>query len=295
MSEPGSTIAGLSGSLVQDRLGIWRSRQCSAVSYPEDGNQACFQIEDRSFWFRHRNSCIMAAMHRFQPRCAVLDVGGGNGYVARRMLDEGHDATLLEPGYGGALNARAKRHLPNVICSTLADSELPPASIAAIGLFDVLEHIQDDAAFVGELHRVLKPDGLLYVTVPAEPVLWSASDITAGHVRRYTAKALARVLGAGFDALYLTHLFAALAVPVATFRTLPFRLGLARRARTVADDARQLAADGFAAGVVAKALGFEVAWIRRGWRLPCGTSLLLVARKSAGRARAKCRQAGDLG
>ena len=39
-----------------------------AISYPEEGNEACFQIEDQSFWFRHRNDCIRELVRHFPPR-----------------------------------------------------------------------------------------------------------------------------------------------------------------------------------------------------------------------------------
>lgn len=38
--------------------GIYYAIGSEAVSYPEEGNEACFEIEDQSFWFRHRNDCI---------------------------------------------------------------------------------------------------------------------------------------------------------------------------------------------------------------------------------------------
>ena len=42
--------------------GIWFARRQAPVSYPEHGNAACLQIEDRSFWFRHRNRCIASVV-----------------------------------------------------------------------------------------------------------------------------------------------------------------------------------------------------------------------------------------
>ena len=39
-----------------------------AISYPEEENEACFQIEDQSFWFRHRNDCIRELVRNFLPK-----------------------------------------------------------------------------------------------------------------------------------------------------------------------------------------------------------------------------------
>ena len=49
--------------LAQD--GIYYSAASEAVSYPEEGNEACFEVEDRSFWFRHRNDCIRELVRKF--------------------------------------------------------------------------------------------------------------------------------------------------------------------------------------------------------------------------------------
>ena len=61
--------------------GIWFSKKRSHISYPEDGNLRCLAVEDSSFWFKHRNKCIIESMRLFPPEGVVYDVGAGNGYV----------------------------------------------------------------------------------------------------------------------------------------------------------------------------------------------------------------------
>jgi hypothetical protein len=63
--------------------GIFYSTRIGAVSYPEEGNEACFEVEDHSFWFRHRNDCIRELVRNFQPKGKgpIFDVGGGNGFL----------------------------------------------------------------------------------------------------------------------------------------------------------------------------------------------------------------------
>lgn len=48
--------------------GIFYATGSEAISYPEQGNEACFQIEDQSFWFRHWNDCIRELVRSFPPR-----------------------------------------------------------------------------------------------------------------------------------------------------------------------------------------------------------------------------------
>ena len=48
--------------------GIFYATASESISYPEAGNEACFEMEDHSFWFRHRNVCIRELVRIFPPR-----------------------------------------------------------------------------------------------------------------------------------------------------------------------------------------------------------------------------------
>ena len=54
--------------------GIFYADEVCEISYPVKGNEACFEVEDQSFWFRHRNDCIRELVRSFPPR------GGGPIY-----------------------------------------------------------------------------------------------------------------------------------------------------------------------------------------------------------------------
>jgi hypothetical protein len=66
-------------------------------------------------------------------------------------------------------------------------------------LLDVLEHIEDDRGFLGELVREkLAPEGQVLISVPAWPALYARHDAVLAHHRRYTpsaARALLRECG----------------------------------------------------------------------------------------------------
>ncbi|MCX6254990.1 MAG: hypothetical protein NTV31_11015, partial [Bacteroidia bacterium] len=69
--------------------GIWYSKTKSNVSYPENGNDLCFKIEDNSFWFKHRNNCIISVLKNYPPESEIFDIGGGNGFVAAELERNG--------------------------------------------------------------------------------------------------------------------------------------------------------------------------------------------------------------
>jgi SAM-dependent methyltransferase len=60
--------------------------------------------------------------------------------------------------------------------------------------FEVLEHIQDDAGAVREWVSYLKAGGMILLSVPCHMKKWSASDVGAGHYRRYERRQLCDLL-----------------------------------------------------------------------------------------------------
>jgi SAM-dependent methyltransferase len=262
--------------------GIWYASEQQSVSYPTEGNDKCFEIEDKSFWFKHRNACIVELVKKFPPRGngPIVDVGGGNGFVARSLMDAGWDVVLVEPGPAGARNAK-KRGLQHVICATTELAGFVPSRTPAIGVFDVVEHIEDDVGFLRYLHDLLEPGGMLYLTVPAYNFLWSQADISAGHYQRYTLHALDKKLRvAGFSVAFDTYIFRVLPLTVFLFRSLPFRL----RLRSVSSKPENVSRthgtnEGIMVRTMRKMLTPEAKSIARGKRMALGGSCLVAGRK----------------
>jgi SAM-dependent methyltransferase len=274
------SISNLSTKVELASDGTWHSRRSAAISYPAESNEFLYQVEDKSFWFSHRNRCIVEALRRYSPQGVLFDIGGGNGYVSAAIQKAGWPVVLLEPGPDGARNARA-RGIEHVICSTLDEAGLKPASIDAAGAFDVIEHIEDDHGFLRSLAGILRPGGRLYLTVPAFPFLWSQEDIDAGHYRRYTLRTIEAVLRrAGFTVEYATYFFGLLPPAILLQRSLPHRLGIRFGKDSVEQQARAQhgAGQGALGRILAPILDREVQRIHDGKRLPFGSSCLAVAR-----------------
>lgn len=265
--------------IVQIGDGIWSTGRGGAVSYPSTGHQALGQVEDTSFWFQHRNACILAAVRRFPPTGAIFDVGGGNGVVSQALTRAGVEAVLVEPAAAGVTRA-VDRGVRPIIVSTFEDACFEPASLPAVGLFDVLEHVEDDPGLLRSVRNALEPGGRLYLTVPAFQALWSTEDVWAGHHRRYGPGTVERVLGqTGFDVEFETCFFSALVAPVLLFRALPSRLGLARPRGPETAGRDHLCSTPRVSRLAGYGLAPELRAIRRGWRIPVGTSCLLVAKR----------------
>jgi SAM-dependent methyltransferase len=262
--------------------GIFYANNGEVVSYPEEGNAACFEVEDQSFWFRHRNDCIRELARNFPPRGKgpIFDVGGGNGFVAKGLMDAGWDVVLVEPGPSGARNAK-KRGLDHVICGTTHSAGFKNGSLPAIGVFDVVEHIEDDLGFLRHLWDLLEPGGMLYLTVPAYNFLWSHEDVDAGHFRRYTLTSMKmKLVEAGFKPVFGTYIFRFLPLPVFVFRTLPYRLGFAQRIKNekISTKDHVISKGGFSR-LLTMLLSCELNFIKQAKCLAFGGSCLMAARK----------------
>ncbi len=151
---PDVDLARISPVLEKNGDGIWKpkAKRTETISFPEHGHDACFRLEDASLWFAHRNACISAALLRHGVEGPLLDIGGGNGVVSKALDDKGIETVLLEPGLDGAQNAR-RRGVRNVVCATLHDAAFESGSFGAAGVFDVIEHVEDDAELLPPASR----------------------------------------------------------------------------------------------------------------------------------------------
>lgn len=282
MGAPVIDIPSIADNLIPGPDGIWVSRSRGEISYPEEGNQNCLALEEDSFWFAHRNCCIQSVMTNYPPPGTLLDVGGGNGYVALGLQQAGIPVMLLEPGWEGVQNAR-KRGVNSLVCSTLEDAGFRSGSLPAVGMFDVLEHIQEQEAFLRQVRELLVSGGRLYLTVPAYQLLWSADDDYAGHYRRYTLGSLQRVLNAsGFRVVFASYIFFMLPLPSYFLRVIPSRLGLRKEKAWDQYQQEHRAQPGLVGGVLRAMLHWEENRLRSGRSVPFGGSCLVAAERSTG-------------
>jgi hypothetical protein len=102
--------------------GIWYSNKNSKIFYPDHGNEECFEVEEGSYWFLHRNKVLEHVVQCYSTVKSFFDVGGGNGYVTKALQDLGFDAYLIEPGIHGIKNAET-RGVASLINSSLQDCD----------------------------------------------------------------------------------------------------------------------------------------------------------------------------
>jgi 2-polyprenyl-3-methyl-5-hydroxy-6-metoxy-1,4-benzoquinol methylase len=250
------------------------------VDYPEAGLEALGLEGGSGYWFDHRARAVVEALHQATSTQSIWDIGAGTGSMARRLSRQGFDVVAVEPLADGA-RAIARQQVAAVFCSSLEQLSLPDGCLRVLGLFDVIEHIEHPAGLLAEVRRVLEPEGIVAVTVPAFQGLWSDEDEVAGHKRRYRRAELDGFMTAqGFRKVDSRYLFASLVVPAAVLRAIPHRLGRRRSEEaTLASAAAQLTPSPVIDRTIRRLLHLERAsaeW----FNLPIGTSVLGIYRRN---------------
>ena len=246
-----------------------------ALSYPADCNVLCAGVEERSFWFHHRNRMLAQLICTPARPAALWDVGAGNGFVARHLQGQGLEAVAVEPGPAGA-RAAAQRGVRHTICALFQDLHLPADSLPAIGCFDVLEHLEHPEALVLEFYRVLAPGGIAAVSLPALGALWSEADDLAGHRKRFSRRAMDALFeSAGFVRRRSMYTMAVMVPLVYLCRALPYRLG---KRYTEAEAKTKLLRELAPPNPLLTAIARALLWLEAQWSrllpLPFGTSVL---------------------
>ena len=245
-----------------------------APGFREDYFAQLAALEVGNFWFEARNRLIVWAFGREFPNAkSFLEVGCGTGFVLSGIADAFPRLRLCgsEIYTTGLSYARQRAGRAELI---QADAEHIPfaGEFDVIGAFDVLEHIEDDAKVLNEMHRALAPGGGIVLTVPQHRFLWSRQDEYDCHVRRYEWADLAQKIGAaGFSVVRSTS-FVTLLMPL---------LILSRRWRKQArlDPMQEFRIGRTSNALLATIMNLERALIRSGLSMQFGGSRLVIARK----------------
>ena len=228
-------------------------------------------VEDRHWWFEGRRVILRDLLKAQDARGPVLEVGCGNG-ANLAMLEEFGRLTAVEPDESDRTRASG-RGIGRVLQGSLPGHLPVDGPFGTVLALDVIEHVEDDLASVVAMRERLALDGLLVLTVPAYPWLWSDHDRVNGHYRRYTRESLTTLLErADMQVVRVSFFNSFLLAPIAAVRLL----------------GRLIGQDGAGTGLpptwinltLLKLLGFESRLLGRS-NLPAGVSLVAIARRAS--------------
>ncbi len=265
------------------RLFVFPAGRAAAPGPRHEGFEPAYfaelvSLEAGNFWFRSRNRLIAWALGKYRPGFgSLLEVGCGTGYVLSGIAAAFPGTRLVGTELYAEGLAQAAGRLPGITFAQVDARALPYRSeFEVIGAFDVIEHIVEDEAVLAQAHAALGPGGLLLLTVPQHPWLWSSADTYARHVRRYAADELhAKVRAAGFEILRSTSFVSVLLPAMVASRLL-------RREDAAGgfDPRAEFRIPGILNTMFETLLGVERRLIALGLDFPCGGSRLVVARKA---------------
>lgn len=223
------------------------------------------KTEAEHFWFKIRRKWIFDKIKKhIAPPAKFLEIGCGTGNVSAFLVQKGYSVTGCE--YHQEAISMAWPGFQLVQCDA---NKLPfdDRSFDIAGLFDVIEHFQDDISLLAEAVRIVKDGGIIAITVPARPEAWSCFDEISLHKRRYTKEGLKKVLSAAkLNPLLIEYMFMSLYLPM-------------RYMRVKSRDDNNLFKINKSFNALLKELFNLERIISKGLPLPIGTSLIAIARK----------------
>lgn len=234
------------------------------------------RLEAENFWFRARNAFILWALRTYKPDAnTFLEVGCGTGFVLSGIARACPKLVLSGSEIFLAGLSHAAERVPSAHFMQMDARRVPFVDeFDVIGAFDVLEHIEEDETVLAQLHGAIKPGGVLLLTVPQHPWLWSASDEYACHVRRYTrAEIEQKVLTAGFELLRSSSFVTSLLPAMMLSRVLQ------KQKTKDYDPGGELKFNAVLNELFYALMMLEIAGIRFGINYPIGGSRLIVAQR----------------
>lgn len=181
---------------------------------------AQLQTLDQVHWFYQGKRAIVRhwieRYVRLGSNDIMIDGGTGTGTWPVEMSGQCQVIGLDDHDESIALARPRLEAVGGLILKTALDRvDLPDGVATVVTLLDVLEHLDDDTAALKEMVRLVRPGGLVVITVPALRWLWSDWDVALHHRRRYhRADLLQLVSRPEVEVLHCSYINATAVLPI---------------------------------------------------------------------------------
>lgn len=158
-------------------------------------DKAAKDLEDSLWWVHGRKAIIRKYLERALQGVAepiIMDVGCGSGGNLQTLSEFG-SVLGVEPSPILARRSRERGIAKDVFEADVGTLD-STKSVDVFTMFDVLEHIEDDLAFLGSIRKQAEQKHTLLVSVPACPQLYGEHDRILHHYRRYNRAMLSSIL-----------------------------------------------------------------------------------------------------
>jgi SAM-dependent methyltransferase len=163
-----------------------------------------WNLERSHWWFTGRRRLLKSLISSLKIRqdSLIIDVGCGVGSNLDLLKSMGFKVIGIDSEiYSLSL---AKKCISEVflVNGDLVNLPFRSDSIGLVIATDIIEHLDDDSIGIKEIHRTLKQEGTVILTVPAFKSLWGIQDVVGMHKRRYSKNEfLKKIEQAGFTVL----------------------------------------------------------------------------------------------
>jgi SAM-dependent methyltransferase len=176
-----------------------------APPLPLTGERTVPGIVEENYWFR-RHEAAYLALRSYCRDAVVLEAGCGEGYGADLLARDARFVAGLD--YDALTAAHVARAYPAVraVRGNLATLPIRGSTVDVVANLQVIEHLWDQAGFLRECFRVLRPGGRLLVTTPNRITFSPGRDtpLNPFHTRELAPAELDSLLtAAGFAVSYL--------------------------------------------------------------------------------------------
>lgn len=163
-------------------------------------------------YFRSKEKYLLYLRHLFayeyiiselSEDATVLELGFGEGYGAHLLSQEVKELVALDVNDAVIAYSNEKYGGPNCRFQCYDGHKIPFSAnhFDHVISLQVIEHVEDDISFVKEIHRVMKPGGVSWITTPnrTHRIKPGAPIWNKFHVREYYPEELDTVLRNTFD------------------------------------------------------------------------------------------------
>jgi ubiquinone/menaquinone biosynthesis C-methylase UbiE len=159
-----------------------------------DKHYIAFKNSSFNYWNRKRAIRKSFRKHvNYSKDLVLVDVGAGISPVTPEP-----EQTLFMDCSKEALKHLAEKGYQTKY-GDIIDLPLEPDSADVVFCSEVLEHVEEYKTALKEMHRILKKDGTLILTVPVHMKYWGSDDKFVGHLTRFEPASLKQELvDAGF-------------------------------------------------------------------------------------------------
>jgi SAM-dependent methyltransferase len=176
-----------------------------AVGLPLTGERTVPGVAEENYWFRRHEAAYLA----LRDRCAgalVFEAGCGEGYGADLLAGVAKRVVAADYDWSSTEHVRTAYPGVDVVRANLVALPIGSGAMDVVANFQVIEHLWDQAGFLAECRRILRPDGALLITTPNRLTFSPGQDVPRNpfHTRELAADELADLLcGNGFTVEFM--------------------------------------------------------------------------------------------